>query len=32
MIGNISFLMKDVALLAASIYQLKQDIVRLTQR
>ncbi|HWU97733.1 MAG TPA: DUF417 family protein, partial [Oxalicibacterium sp.] len=29
MVGNVPFLMKDVVLLAASIYLLKQDIVRL---
>ena len=28
MTGNVAFLMKDVALLAASIYLLKQDLVR----
>ena len=28
MAGNVSFLMKDVVLLAVSIYLLKQDIVR----
>jgi uncharacterized membrane protein YkgB len=32
MTGNIPFLMKDVVLLAASIYLLKQDVVRITQR
>jgi hypothetical protein len=26
--GNVAFLMKDVALLAASFYLLKQDVVR----
>src|SRR5260370_23365758 len=30
MAGNVAFLMKDVALLAASIYLLKQDVVRAT--
>jgi uncharacterized membrane protein YkgB len=30
MAGNVPFLMKDVALLAASIYLLKQDVVRAT--
>jgi uncharacterized membrane protein YkgB len=28
MTGNVAFLMKDVVLLAASIYLLKQDLVR----
>jgi hypothetical protein len=28
MAGNVPFLMKDVVLLAASIYLLKQDVVR----
>lgn len=28
MIGNVAFLMKDVVLLAASVYLLKQDAVR----
>jgi hypothetical protein len=28
MVGNVAFLMKDVVLLAASIYLLKQDLVR----
>ena len=32
MTGNIPFLMKDVVLLAASIYLLKQDVVRIGQR
>jgi uncharacterized membrane protein YkgB len=32
MTGNIPFLMKDVVLLAASIYLLKQDAVRIGQR
>ena len=32
MTGNIPFLMKDVVLLAASIYLLKQDIARIGQR
>jgi uncharacterized membrane protein YkgB len=32
MTGNIPFLMKDVVLLAASIYLLKQDVARLGQR
>jgi uncharacterized membrane protein YkgB len=32
MTGNIPFLMKDVVLLAASIYLLKQDVVRIAQR
>jgi uncharacterized membrane protein YkgB len=32
MTGNIPFLMKDVALLAASIYLLKQDVERIGQR
>jgi uncharacterized membrane protein YkgB len=32
MAGNVPFLMKDVVLLAASIYLLKQDVERLTQR
>src|SRR3569832_437544 len=31
MIGNVAFLMKDVVLLAASIYLLKQDAVRLRE-
>jgi hypothetical protein len=30
MTGNIPFLMKDVVLLAVSIYLLKQDVVRLS--
>jgi hypothetical protein len=29
MAGNVAFLMKDVVLLAVSIYLLKQDVVRL---
>lgn len=28
MIGNVAFLMKDVVLLAASVYLLKQDVVK----
>jgi uncharacterized membrane protein YkgB len=32
MTGNIPFLMKDVVLLAASVYLLKQDVARLGQR
>ena len=32
MTGNIPFLMKDVVLLAASIYLLKQDVVRIGRR
>jgi uncharacterized membrane protein YkgB len=28
MVGNVPFLMKDVVLLAVSIYLLKQDVVR----
>jgi uncharacterized membrane protein YkgB len=32
MTGNIPFLMKDVVLLAASLYLLKQDLVRLAER
>ena len=31
MAGNVPFLMKDVVLLAASIYLLKQDLVRLPE-
>ena len=31
MIGNVAFLMKDVVLLAASVYLLKQDVVRVAQ-
>ena len=31
MAGNVPFLMKDVVLLAASIYLLKQDVVRLLE-
>jgi uncharacterized membrane protein YkgB len=30
MTGNVPFLMKDVALLAASFYLLKQDVVRVS--
>ena len=30
MVGNVPFLMKDVVLLAASVYLLKQDVVRLS--
>jgi hypothetical protein len=30
MAGNVPFLMKDVVLLAASIYLLKQDLVRVS--
>jgi uncharacterized membrane protein YkgB len=30
MTGNVPFLMKDVALLAVSLYLLKQDLVRLS--
>jgi uncharacterized membrane protein YkgB len=30
MAGNVAFLMKDVVLLAVSVYLLKQDIVRLS--
>jgi uncharacterized membrane protein YkgB len=30
MVGNVAFLMKDVVLLAVSIYLLKQDLVRAT--
>jgi uncharacterized membrane protein YkgB len=30
MVGNVAFLMKDVVLLAVSIYLLKQDVVRAT--
>jgi uncharacterized membrane protein YkgB len=30
MVGNVPFLMKDVVLLAASIYLLKQDVIRLS--
>jgi hypothetical protein len=32
MTGNVPFLMKDVVLLAASLYLLKQDIVSIGQR
>ena len=32
MTGNVPFLMKDIVLLAASLYLLKQDLVRVTQR
>jgi uncharacterized membrane protein YkgB len=32
MTGNIPFLRKDVVLLAASIYLLKQDVARIGQR
>lgn len=28
MVGNVPFLMKDVVLLAASVYLLKQDVMR----
>ncbi len=31
MTGNVPFLMKDVVLLAVSLYLLKQDVVRVTQ-
>ena len=31
MIGNVAFLMKDVVLLAASVYLLKQDVVRVAK-
>jgi hypothetical protein len=30
MVGNVPFLMKDVVLLAASVYLLKQDVVRVS--
>jgi uncharacterized membrane protein YkgB len=30
MTGNVAFLMKDVVLLAASVYLLKQDVVRVS--
>jgi uncharacterized membrane protein YkgB len=30
MAGNVAFLMKDVVLLAVSVYLLKQDLVRLS--
>jgi uncharacterized membrane protein YkgB len=29
MVGNVAFLMKDVVLLAVSVYLLKQDVLRL---
>jgi uncharacterized membrane protein YkgB len=32
MTGNVPFLMKDVVLLAVSLYLLKQDLVRVTQQ
>lgn len=32
MTGNVPFLMKDVVLLAVSLYLLKQDVARLAQR
>jgi uncharacterized membrane protein YkgB len=32
MVGNVPFLMKDVVLLAASIYLLKQDVARVLQK
>jgi uncharacterized membrane protein YkgB len=32
MVGNVPFLMKDVVLLAVSVYLLKQDVVRLKAR
>jgi uncharacterized membrane protein YkgB len=32
MTGNVPFLMKDVVLLAVSLYLLKQDLVRVAQR
>ena len=32
MIGNVPFLMKDVVLLAVSLYLLRQDLVRLTRQ
>jgi len=32
MVGNVPFLMKDVVLLAASVYLLKQDVVRVLRR
>jgi uncharacterized membrane protein YkgB len=32
MTGNVPFLMKDVVLLAVSLYLLRQDVVRVTQR
>jgi uncharacterized membrane protein YkgB len=32
MTGNVPFLMKDVVLLAVSLYLLRQDLVRLTRQ
>jgi len=32
MTGNVPFLMKDVVLLAVSLYLLKQDVTRVRQR
>jgi hypothetical protein len=32
MTGNVPFLMKDVVLLAVSLYLLRQDVVRLMRR
>jgi hypothetical protein len=32
MTGNVPFLMKDVVLLAVSLYLLRRDLVRLTRR
>jgi uncharacterized membrane protein YkgB len=32
MIGNVPFLMKDVVLLAVSLYLLRQDVVRLARQ
>jgi uncharacterized membrane protein YkgB len=32
MVGNVAFLMKDVVLLAVSIYLLKQDLVRVLEQ
>jgi uncharacterized membrane protein YkgB len=32
MTDNITFLMKDVVLLAASLYLLKQDLIRISQQ
>ena len=32
MVGNVPFLMKDVVLLAASVYLLKQDVVRMSAK
>jgi hypothetical protein len=32
MTGNVAFLMKDLVLLAASIYLLKQDVTRIVVR